>query len=106
MNPDELKAVIDDGVSLLINVCDTDETYWATLGTGRDVDAIEDSGYECGYRDALSAVQQLIAHDDPETLRLYFKEVAAKMDEQRSNLEAEYDGPFWWDPAKEGRSSA
>ncbi len=93
----EVKAHVDDAVQVLLDACDTDQVLWSARGYGRDVDAMEDSGYLQGYRDALSAVQRLVGHGDATTLTTYLGHVRDNMREAQVQVEDATPGDvhFW-----------
>lgn len=67
--------VIGKAIEVVEDAVEADESYWSEIATGQDTEEAEHSGYLVGYRDALSAVHALVAHNDETTLRVYLDSI-------------------------------
>ena len=101
MQAHEIKRLVDDSVTVLIDACDTDDVYWSTFQIGQDSEEAEASGYLAGYRDALTAIQRLVGHFDPSFLTAYVEVVNETMRDTQQRVD-EFDPEevhFWeFDP--------
>lgn len=93
----EMKVLIDDAVTLMIEACDTDDVLWETRATGQDTEEAESSGMLVGYKEALEAVQRLLNHGDAGPLKERLKLAREEMQDAQQEVEEAKPGEihFW-----------